>query len=276
MHTDSISIGGCHLHVAQQGSGSPLLLVHGFPLDHSMWSGQLDGLSRQYRVIAPDLRGFGQSGGEGEPIMRMEQLADDLARLLESMKIEEPVGFCGLSMGGYIAWQFWARHRSRLAQLILCDTRAAADTAEASRNRLELAEKVLSEGAQMVADSMLPKLFAPETIAEQPDVVEATHRIMRNASRQTVAAALRGMAERPEFTPLLSQIDVPTLVLCGEKDNIAPPAEMQSMARAITTAEYVEIGGAGHMAPLEKPQAVNEAILRFLAARRAREAGSKA
>jgi len=265
MSSDSISIGGCHLRVAQQGSGTPLLLVHGFPLDHSMWSGQLEGLSSEYRVIAPDLRGFGASGGEGEPIMRMEQLADDLARLLESMKIDEPVIFCGLSMGGYVAWQFWARHRSRLAQLILCDTRAAADTAEASRNRMEMAERVLSEGVEIVADSMLPKLFAPATIAEPSDVVEATSRVMRNASRQTVAAALRGMAERPDFTPLLPQIDVPTLVICGEKDEIATPTEMQSIARAITTAEYVEVLGAGHMAPLEKPQTVNEAILRFLA-----------
>jgi 3-oxoadipate enol-lactonase len=268
MQTASISIGGCHLRVAQQGSGSPLLLIHGFPLDHTMWSGQLEGLSRWYRVIAPDLRGFGGSGGEGEPVMRMEQFADDLARLLDVMKIDEPVALGGLSMGGYIAWQFWTRHRNRLAQLILCDTRAVADTQEAGRQRLETAERVLQEGSGVVAQAMLPKLFAPETAAQQPELLEATDRVMRGNSPQTVAAALRGMAERPDFSPLLPRIDLHTLVICGEHDGIATPAEMQAMARAIPTAEYAEIAGAGHMAPLEKPQSVNEAIRRFLSEKR--------
>jgi pimeloyl-ACP methyl ester carboxylesterase len=260
MRSESISIGGCHLQVAEQGSGSPLLLVHGFPLDHSMWSGQLEGLSNAVRVIAPDLRGFGRSGGEGEPVVRMEQFADDLARLLDGLKIQQRVVFCGLSMGGYIGFQFWARHRERLSGLILCDTRSAADTPEGVRGRLRTAEQVLAEGTRGLAEEMLGKLFAPTTVAQQPELLEATRNVMQQASPSAVAAALRGMAERPDFTPLLSQIDVPTFVICGESDAISPPTEMQAMARGIPTAEYLEIAGAGHLAPLERPQAVNEAI----------------
>jgi 3-oxoadipate enol-lactonase len=264
MQTVSISIGGCHLRVAQRGSGRPLLLVHGFPLDHSMWNGQLEGLSSSCRVIAPDLRGFGGSGGEGEPVLRMEQFADDLARLLDAMKIEQPVTFCGLSMGGYVGWQFWSRHRDRLARLILCDTRAVADTQEGARQRLETADRVLREGSGVVAEAMRSKLFAPGTWSEAPELVESTMRVMQGASPQVVAAALRGMAERPDFSPLLAQIDVPTLVVCGEHDAISSPAEMQAMARAIPTGRYAEIAGAGHVAPLEKPAAVNAVLLKFL------------
>jgi 3-oxoadipate enol-lactonase len=264
MRTDSISIGGCHLHVAMEGSGSPVLFVHGFPLDHSMWSGQLEGLKSVGRLIAPDLRGFGRSGGAGESVVRMEQFADDLARMLDAMKIDQPVVFCGLSMGGYIAFQFWARHRPRLAALILCDTRAVADTPEGVQGRLQSAEEVLRKGTGDFTETMLKKLFAPMTSQQQPELWEATRNVMRSTAPESVAAALRGMAERPDFSPLLPKIDVPTLVICGEHDGISPPVEMQAIARGIPPAQYVEITGAGHLAPLEKSREVNEAIRQFM------------
>lgn len=265
MRTDSISIGGCHLHVAMAGSGSPVVLfVHGFPLDHSMWSGQLDGLASVGRLIAPDLRGFGRSGGAGEPVVRMEQLADDLARLLDAMKIDQPVVLCGLSMGGYVAFQFWARHHERLAALILCDTRAGADTAEGVQGRLRSAEEVLRQGTRDFTETMLSKLFAPTTFQQNPELTEATQNVMRSTAPESIAAALRGMAERPDFTPLLPKIDVPTLVICGEQDGISPPDEMQAIARGIPPAQYVEIAGAGHLAPLEKSREVNAAIEPFV------------
>ena len=267
MQTSNIAVGGAHLQVAQRGTGQPLLLVHGFPLDHSMWRGQLEGLSDECHVIAPDLRGFGKSGGGGDHVWRMEQYADDLARLLDAMRIERPVVLCGLSMGGYIAWQFWSRHRSRLARLILCDTRSAADQADAARARQTLAARVTSDGMGPVVEQMQPKLFAPETVHQQPEVVEATRAVMLAAPPQGVAAALRGMAERPDMTPILRQIDVPTLVICGQHDQISPPAEMQAIARAIPGAEFELITLAGHMTPLEQPEQVNGAIRRFLKTR---------
>ncbi|MGE3777939.1 MAG: alpha/beta fold hydrolase, partial [Pirellulaceae bacterium] len=140
--------GGLTWEVAQRGKGVPLLLVHGFPLDHTMWQKQLDDLSQVCRVVAPDLRGFGRS--EVTPgMVSMGQFADDLAALLDALQISEPMIFCGLSMGGYVAWQFWRRHRSRLRGLILCDTRSVADSPEAAAGRRTTADKVVAQGPQV-------------------------------------------------------------------------------------------------------------------------------
>jgi 3-oxoadipate enol-lactonase len=258
-----IKVNDVKLNVVERGSGTPLLLAHGFPLDHSMWRGQLDGLSDTCRVIAPDLRGFGQSSITPGTVT-MEQMADDLAALLDALKIAEPVVFCGLSMGGYVAWQFALRHRARLAKLLLCDTRAVADSGEAAAGRRKMAERVLTEGAQVVADAMLPKLFAPESdIRERPWVTE-TRQVILRSQPAGIAAALLGMAERPDVTQQLSQIDAPSLVICGQHDGIAPPAEMRQIAEKLADGSYVEIANAGHMAPLEQPAAVNAAIRAFL------------
>jgi len=259
-----VKIGGISLNVIERGSGTPLLLAHGFPLDHSMWAGQLTGLSDACRVIAPDLRGFGSS--DVVPgVATMQQMADDLAGVLDTLSIRQPVAFCGLSMGGYVAWQFALRHRSRLSKLILCDTRAIADTPEAAAGRLKTAEWVLTEGPGLVAEAMLPKLFAPDTAQNQPQVVEATRQVILQTKPAGIAAALHGLAQRPDVTEHLPRIDVPTLVICGEHDAISPPAEMEQFATKMPQARFVKIAGAGHMAPLEAPQAVNVAIKEFLA-----------
>ena len=246
------------------GTGPVLLLVHGFPLDHSMWQPQLESLSDTYRIIAPDLRGFGASGGATETIT-MEQFADDMAALLDALGINEPITFCGLSMGGYVAWQFWRRHATRLSRLILCDTRAIADSEEVARGRAMMAERVLSEGSSIVAEAMLPKLFAEATARDDSNTVEATHRVMAATAPAAVAGALRGMALRPDMTKELPNIDVPTLVICGEHDVISPPDEMRSIADKLPNATFVEIAGSGHMSPLEAPATVNAAIRDFLA-----------
>ncbi len=258
-----ISVNNTTLGLVAQGAGPPLLLVHGFPLDHSMWRGQIDGLSGSRRVIAPDLRGFGAS--QVTPgIVTMEQLADDLAELLSALDIAEPVTLCGLSMGGYVAWQFWQRHRERLDRLILCDTRATADTREVAKGRQLMASEVLRDGARVAADSMIPKLFAESTQRQRPELVQATRDVILATSPEAIAAAQLGMASRPDMTSRLGEIDVPALLVCGEHDGISPPSEMQGLAAAMPHAEFVSIADAGHMAPLEQPQAVNEAIERFL------------
>jgi pimeloyl-ACP methyl ester carboxylesterase len=224
-----------------------------------MWAGQLDALSRSWRVIAPDLRGFGRSDVTSGTVTT-EQFADDLAALLDVLAIRESIVFAGLSMGGYIAWQFWQRHVARLGALILCDTRAAADTPETARGRLVSAEQVLSQGLQGLADTMLGKMFAEETVRTQPDIVAATRRVMLGTSPEGVAAALRGMAARPDMTSVLSRINVPTLLMCGEHDIISPSSEMRGIAAAIPNARFIEIPHAGHLSPLEQPQFVNSAI----------------
>lgn len=268
----TIRCGAVDLQTIDEGSGSPVLLVHGFPLNHAMWRLQIEELSREYRVIAPDLRGFGKSRLPDGPLaaesVTMEQFADDLALLLDGLGVREPVTFCGLSMGGYIAWQFWRRHVNRLRTLILCDTRAVADTPEAANGRLETAKKVLTEGPEVVSRAMLGKLTAATTADPQPAIVEELRAMIAGTSPAGIAAALRGMAVRPDATGWLSSIRLPALVFCGVDDAISPAAEMRSIAAAIPAARFAEIPQAGHMSPLENPQAVNAEILAFLKAAR--------
>lgn len=261
--TQMIALGSLKLHVAQAGAGPPILCVHGFPLDHSSWQPQLDGLSTDARVIAPDLRGFGRSDVTPGQVS-MERFADDLADLLDALQITEPVTLCGLSMGGYIAWQFCLRHRARLGRLILCDTRAAADSPEAAVGRRQNADRVLLHGVRPLAEGFLPKLFAPRTVQEQPELVSRIFNVMCASPAEGVAAALRGMAERPDMTPRLPEIAVPTLLLCGAEDGISPPVEMREIAASLPHAQYVEIPRAGHLAPLENAEAVNAAVLGWL------------
>jgi pimeloyl-ACP methyl ester carboxylesterase len=256
-----------NLAYVDAGAGEPVLLVHGFPLDHTMWDAQIAALSQQARVIAPDLRGFGQTPlapGDAERGIAMEQYADDLAELLDSLSIREPIVLAGFSMGGYVAWQFVRRHGSRLRALVQCDTKATADSEEARSGRLKMAEHVAEWGSGRVAEMMGPKLFATATFEKQPKVVTAMRTVVEQTLPAGIAAAQRGMAARPDVTSLLPTINVPTLVLAGEHDALSPPAEMREIAGAIPDAEFVVIPRAGHMTTMEEPEAVNAALVRFI------------
>jgi 3-oxoadipate enol-lactonase len=258
----TFSIKGTNLAFVDRGKGTPLLLVHGFPLDHSMWDGQIEALSARHRVIAPDLRGFGQSG-VSEGVVTMDQFAGDLVDLIDFLGIDKVV-LCGLSMGGYIALEFWRKYAHRLRALILCDTRAKNDTPEAAANRFVVAEKVLREGSNIVADAMIPKLFSPITMQEQPHLAEKIKQVIDRTDPRGIAAAALGMAQRADFIAELPRIGCPALVIVGQSDAISPVAEMQAIAKAVPNAEFIIIPQAGHMAPMEQPQAVNAAIERFL------------
>ncbi|WP_437204741.1 alpha/beta fold hydrolase [Planctomicrobium sp. SH664] len=258
-----VDLGTQQLNVFDAGSGDPLLFVHGFPLNHRMWQAQLNEFSATHRVLAPDLRGLGKSSGS-TGITTMEQFADDLALLLDALEVRKPVTLCGLSMGGYIAWQFWRRHAERLERLIQCNTRAAADSEAARTGRRETAARVLAEGARVVADSMPAKLFSKTFQQQYPEQVEETRQIMLSNPPQGIAAALHGMAVREDLTSRLPTIDIPTLVIAGAEDEIIPAREMQTMAAAMPNARYLEVPSAGHMTPLEAPALVNDAIRDFL------------
>jgi 3-oxoadipate enol-lactonase len=283
----SLSVRGTELWYVDRGSGIPLLLVHGFPLDHAMWVGQIDALggrtpgmlvgeafmsappaqsppAPKCRVIAPDLRGFGRSGRNGNDKVTMDQFADDLAGLLDALAIDEPVILCGLSMGGYIAFQFWKKYPARLRGLILCDTRASADSPEAAAGRLSMADRVLREGPAPLVEAMMPRLFAETTRRQHPQMVQRLQGVMMASDPVGIAAAARGMVDRPDMTAVLGQIRCPTLVIVGQSDAISPPAEMRGIAEAIPGAQFTEIPAAGHMAPLENAPAVNAAIAGFL------------
>jgi pimeloyl-ACP methyl ester carboxylesterase len=264
----SLAVRGTEIHYADRGSGRPLVLVHGFPLDHTMWTGLIDALAGPaVRILAPDLRGFGRSplGSIPGDKVTMDDFARDLAAWLEGLEIREPIILCGLSMGGYIAFQFWRHFAACLRGLILCDTKATADTPEGAAGRHAMAERVLREGTAPLVETMLPKLLAEDTMRERPELVERLRSMIAAGNPQGIAAAARGMAERPDMTAVLGEIGSATLVVVGRHDAISPPAEMRGLAAAIPGAKLAEIPAAGHLAPMENPAAVAAAVREFLA-----------
>jgi 3-oxoadipate enol-lactonase len=255
------------LAYVDQGHGLPILLIHGFPLDHSMWDAQIQALAASFRVIAPDLRGFGQSplGATDASLgISMGQYAGELAELLEAIGVREPIVLAGFSMGGYIAWQFVRNHGHRVRALIQCDTRAAADGDEARAARQKMADNVFEWGSGRVAEMMGPKLFAARTFAERSEVVESVRRVVERTSPAAIAAAQRGMAGRSDVTASLPSIRCPTLIVVGSDDAISTRDEMKSIAAAIPNAQFVEITNAGHMTTMENPAAVNDALAQFV------------
>jgi 3-oxoadipate enol-lactonase len=261
--TRTVKTADIELQVLDRGAGMPIVLAHGFALDHSMWEAQIEHLERRWRVIAVDLRGFG--GSQVVPgVADMSQMAEDINGLLDALDIREPIVFCGLSMGGYVAQHFWRNHAARLRGLALCDTRAAADTPEGIELRMKMIEHVLAAGTGYVAEAMLPKMYAPQTFQSCPDVIEAGRRAILASDPQGIAAALRGMAQRPDMRGELPKIALPTLVVVGEHDAISSVDEMRGMAQAIPKAQFVVIPQAGHMSPQENPAAFNAALDEFL------------
>jgi pimeloyl-ACP methyl ester carboxylesterase len=259
----SVQIDRRSLNVNEIGSGQPLLFVHGYPLDHLMWRFQTAEFAQTHRVVAPDLRGFGRSDVTPGKFL-MSQMADDLSVVLDRLGIREPVTLCGLSMGGYVAWEFWKRHRSRISRLILCDTRAIADSNDAKEMRRETAGRLLLEGPGFLAKTMPEKLFSPKTHQNKPELVHEIQMMSQNGSPAGFSAASMGMAARADVTEWLPQIDVPTLVIVGEDDQISSVEEMRGIASSIPGAQLAIVPDAGHLAPLENPEFVNRAIHKFL------------
>jgi 3-oxoadipate enol-lactonase len=261
-----VDVNGIKLAYSDSGLGQPVvLLVHGYPLNRSMWDPQLGSLrAAGARVIAPDLRGFGASDAGPRGALTMEQHADDLAALLAALQIHEPVVYCGLSMGGYVGLAFWRRHPERVRAFVFMDTRATADTEEGRQNRFALAERAEALGSPEPAlETMLPRFFSPSMASGALPEQLATGMI-RSSSARAVADGARGLAARPDSRDLLPTIDVPALVIVGEHDALTPPADSQLLAEGIPGARLVTIDQAGHMSNLENPEAVNSALLAFL------------
>ncbi|MFQ5401333.1 MAG: alpha/beta fold hydrolase [Anaerolineae bacterium] len=242
--------------------GPTLLLIHGFPLDSALWELQFQDLNDVARLIAPDLRGHGRSEGVPGPYS-MAIFADDLAGLLDHLGIDRPVIVCGLSMGGYIAFEFYRRFPERVAGLILTATRAAADSEEGRANRDKAAETVRAQGVTPIVEGMLPKLMAPASY-EDEELVDYVKDMMMGASVEGMVGALQAMKERPDSTPTLAEIEVPILIIHGAEDQIIPLAEAEAMHDAIPHSRLVVIPDAGHLPNLEQPDEFNDAVLDFI------------
>jgi 3-oxoadipate enol-lactonase len=244
------------------GIGRPIVLIHGYPFNRSLWDEQVAALSSSYRVIAPDLRGFGESDASDGP-STMNRLAEDVALLMDHLEVSR-AAITGLSMGGYVALAFYKQFPSRSRALILADTRAQADTEEAKQTRAQQAEKALSEGMAGIADAMLPKLLTPDTVSKRPEIVKRVRDMMLKTKPEGAAAALRGMAQRDDQTELLSKISVPTLILVGADDAITPVADSEKMHQLIPGSRLAVFENAGHVSNLERTEPFNEALLGFL------------
>jgi pimeloyl-ACP methyl ester carboxylesterase len=239
-------------------------MLHGFPLGSGMWTEVATRLSQQARVLVPDLRGHGASPAP-PGTYEMDELADDVHDLVRQQGIATGFYLAGLSMGGYVALAYVARYAGQLQGLILCDTRASADSAEAAENRRRMAHQIDNTASiQHVVDAYLPKLLAADTYARRPELVQRVRAMMEAQPPAGVAACLRGMANRPDRTPMLSSIRVPTLVVVGSNDQVTPPDEARLMARSIPGAVLSVIEEAGHLPSQEDPDGLAAIMGRFL------------
>jgi len=256
-------INGIEISYGDRGSGRPIVFLHAFPLNRSMWDDQVEALSVDYRVITPDWRGFGGSSPGPTTMATMDAFADDLAGLLDHLTVTEPI-ICGLSMGGYAAMAFLRRHPGRIAALILADTRATPDTDEARRTRLETAASVRRDGVSTLVPGMTRRLLGESTLSTRPDIVERINSMILSAKPEGVALALEAMAARGDSSGLLRTVEVPTLIICGEEDVLTPPAESSLMSRAVKGSQLALIPGAGHLPNIEKSAEFNETVMAFL------------
>ena len=253
---------GIELAYDVSGAGSPVVLLHGFPFNRTLWREQVDALRSRYRVITIDLRGHGETTATREPAT-MEEMAADAAALLDELHVARAV-VGGLSMGGYVALAFCRLFPERVGALVLADTRAQADTDEARLSREETAARALCEGMHTIADAMLPKLLAPSTHAERPETVARVREMILNTDPLGAAAALRGMAVRRDHTEFLREIDRPTLIVVGSLDPITPVADAERMHREIRGSRLEVIRGASHVSNVERPAEFNHALKNFL------------
>ena len=257
-----ITVHGVNLAVEERGEGPAVLFVHGYPLDRTIWREQIGALEG-FRCIAADLRGMGQSDSP-DLGYSMSIYAADLAALLDVLGVDEVV-LCGLSMGGYVAFEFLRQWRSRVRGLVLMDSRAEADTPELRRARDAAAATARERGAGAIADAMLPRMLAPATISRRPDVAERVRALMAKTPVAGIVGALAAMRDREESESLLPTLaGVPTLVVVGEADTLTPPNQARAMADAIPGGRLAVISGAGHLPPVEQPEATTASLREFL------------
>ncbi len=254
-----------HVEMAytDQGSGTPVLFIHGYPLSKAMWEPQVKALSANFRVITLDLRGHGESDAPMW-LYSMDLFADDILALLDHLSIDQVV-LAGFSMGGYIAFAFYRRYQNRVKALILADTRPQADSPEGKLNRFKSAQTAYKEGAGPIAEAMIPKLLTPQTVQRRTEIVQAVRKMITGTPVPGIVGDLMAMAERPDSVTLLSEIRCPTLIIVGEQDGLTPPADAKLMAEKIKNAKLEIIPGAGHLSNLEQPDSFNKAVQKFLA-----------
>ncbi len=239
-----------------------LVLLHAFPLSRALWGAQLDFFSSRFRVITPDARGVGGTTPFSNA-PSIEQMARDLAALLDSLSLESAI-IGGCSMGGYTTLEFARQFPNRVRGLILCDTRADSDSDEARQGREEMIAFARQHNGAAVAEKMLPKLLAEPTRQDKPEIVEQVRILAQPLSGDSAACLVQSLRDRHDSTPILSSIQVPTLVIGGRDDIPSPVAIMEKMASQIPDSKHVIIENAGHLSSLEQPDTWNREVQQWL------------
>jgi 3-oxoadipate enol-lactonase len=245
-----------------RGQGSPVVFLHGYPLDHSIWKAQLEALSRRHRVVLIDFPGYGLAK-ERLPPTNLSGFSEAVHTTLDALGAT-PATLFGHSFGGYVALQLYRDHPDQFRALGLVSTRSEADSPEARATRLATIERLRTPGEMLDLEGTVRALVSDSTWRQQAAVVERVRKIVRSAAPRAIIPTLQAIMDRPDLTPVLSTISVPTLVLWGDDDRLIPKKQTQSMADRISGARGVEIPKAGHLSPMEAPQAFNATILDFL------------
>jgi 3-oxoadipate enol-lactonase len=252
---------GITLAYSDTGTGLPIVFLHAFPLNRTMWAEQEAALSLQFRVITIDLRGHGESDA---PLWHysLDQAADDVRALLDHLSITQAL-FVGLSMGGYILLAFYRKYADRVKGMVLADTRAQDDTPEGKAGRFKMAQIAYKQGPSAIADIMIPKLLSPATIQTRPEIVQRIRTMIEENQISGIVGDLMAMAERPDSVPFLNQITCPTQIIVGELDQATPPADAKLMADQIRNSRIAIIPNAAHLANLEQPGEFTEIVTEF-------------
>jgi len=259
---ERISSGDAEIFFDIAGSGPPVVLLHPFPVCREFWIPVSQFFSNRYRLIMPDLRGHGDSSlGDGPATMAKH--AADVSRVMTAAGVDR-APIVGVSIGGYVIFEFWRQFRERVSALALCNTKAAADSAEARAGRLQAAEDVLQKGTEIFFEGMLPKVLAETTRRSRPNLVDGALRMMRKMSPEDVAGVQRGMADRPDSIPTAQSINVPTLIITGDEDTATGVPEAEVMKQNIRGSEMKVVAKAGHYSPWEQPQEVGRLLRQFL------------
>ena len=254
-------IGGATIGYDDIGEGTPVVFLHAFPLNRTMWAPQTSALAADWRCVAIDFRGFGESDAAGPH--SIDRYADDVAELLDAIEVQRAI-VVGLSMGGYVAFSLWRRHARRVRALVLADTRAGADSPETRERRHELMALARSAGVGAVADRQLVGLLGKTTRERRPDIENAMRAIAASATVDGITGGLEAMLGRPDSTPTLTTLAIPTLIVVGDEDVITPAKEARAMHATIRDSSLEVLAKAGHLSSVERPAAFNAVLSEFL------------
>lgn len=257
------AVNGRIVRYLEAGLGRPVILLHAFPLSAEMWRPVIDRRPGGWRFIAPDLRGAGGSSiDSGE--LGMDDYANDILKMMDALLFDEAV-ICGLSMGGYVAFAMFRQAPTRIAGLILANTRSTADTDDGVRGRQAMLESVRESGLPAVADQMVPKLLGQTSHRDRAELVSDVRRQILANPRPGIEAAIYALMRRPDSTPDLPLVSCPALVIVGEEDTVTPPSDAEALGRGIRNAQLTVIAKAGHLSALEAPEDFSTTITRWLA-----------